>query len=129
MKAPITPRLLHAMTEKAIRVVETGYDAEKTKLLKTTLGDLMRASMKGEIEADNLFIKQWLFEIEQEIKDTNSVKSMLWIDLRQFYIDAGFACPYDEHYFPSSRIGQMGGKRSVVWFAFGNTEYTFKSCL
>lgn len=129
MKTPITPRLVNAIKEKALHIVERGYDVEKTQIVKAALRDLMLASIKGEIDADNMFIKQWLFEIEQEIKDTNHVKSMVWRDLRQFYIDAGFACPYDKSRFPISRTSQMGGKQSVIWFALESTEYTFKSCL
>lgn len=129
MKTPITPRLVGAIKEKAIRIVETGYDAEKTQILKAALRDLMLASIKDEIEADNLFIKQWLFEVEQNIKDTNHVSSTLWRDLRQFYIDAGFARPYDKTHFPLSRTCRMGGKSSLIWFVLENNEYTFNSCL
>ena len=129
MKTPITQRLVCAMKQRAQHIMETGYDAEKTQILKSALRDLMRASIKDEIDADNPFIKQWLFEIEQEIKDTNHVSGALWRDLRQFYIDAGFASPYDKSRFPSSRTSLMGGKQSVIWFALGKTQYTFKSCL
>lgn len=129
MKTPITPRLADAIKQRAFHSVETGYDVEKTPILKAAIRDLMRTSIKDEIEADNLFIKQWLFEIEQNIKDTNHVSSALWRDLRQFYIDAGFARPYDKTRFPLSRTSRMGGKSSLIWFVLENNEYTFNSCL
>lgn len=123
MKTPITPRLLSAIKAKSILILHTGYDPEKTQLLRKALRELILASMTGMVDPENQFIKEWLFQVEQ---DTDRGKSRLWHDLRKFYVDAGFAEPYDQNKFTQTQLANMGGMKSMVWFKFHNINYTFK---
>lgn len=128
MKTPITRLLVSAIKAKAVEISENTYDTEKTQLLNSALCDLIFSSKTGEIEADNPFIREWLFQIESDIKDSQRGNTVLWRDLKRFYVDAGFASPFDKKQFPLSKLHEMGGKQSLIWFHIGNTEYTFNSC-